>query len=70
VTEETPPTRHRYRGSGPFREVYPEEAVRKLCACGRHYWGWMGSKAEHCAHCLAAHPELRPQKGIDRSHQA
>jgi len=68
VSEETPPVRYRYRGSGAFREAFEEQAVWELCVCGRHYWRWPGSKAVHCAVCLAAHPEWRPQKGISREH--
>jgi len=66
MTDQEAPVRYRYRGSGPMRKAIEERAVRELCICGRHYWRWPGSPVEHCAHCLAAHPELRPQKGITR----
>jgi len=64
----SPPVRYHYRGNGPYREVVEEQAVRETCVCGREYWRWPGSKAEHCAYCLTAHPEWRPQKGISREH--
>jgi hypothetical protein len=70
MPDETPPFRYSYRGSGAFRESYLEKAVWELCVCGGYFWRWEDSEVEHCARCLAAHPELRPQKGVDRSHQA
>jgi hypothetical protein len=68
VSEQEPPVRRIWRRYYGQYEVYEESAVRVLCVCGRHFWSWPGSKAEHCAVCLAAHPEWRPQKGISREH--